>query len=352
MKTSLKVTSAAVAAVLLSGGVALTAAPAPATASEAALSSTAHWAVVKSVRNSADFGFSAVAATGGHSAWAFEETTADPVAWLLDGSVSKRFALPPLGDGYSIVAASASSPDNVWAAGGNRALRWNGASWRLMRSFSSRVVSVTAVSRTDVLVLTASSGTWRFDGSSWAKMPGARGLSQASAVSGRDIWAIAGTDVAHWNGRKWTRTSIRSLLPANSEFSFYTLADIYARSAANVWVAASGNTQDEGGPLVLLHYYSGHWHKVTLHGLYLGPDALVSDGRGGLWIPVGYPGDRTGRMLHFTGGAIHTVAMPVGKRTFFADASVAPGTKVIYVAGATLPAGLGPIRAVVLRYGS
>jgi hypothetical protein len=57
-------------------------------------------------------------------------------------------------------------------------------------------------------------------------------------------------------------------------------------------------------------------------------------------------------MLHFSGGAMHTVAMPVGKRTVFAGASIAPGTKVIYVAGFTLPAGLGPFRAVVLRYGS
>jgi hypothetical protein len=201
-------------------------------------------------------------------------------------------------------------------------------------------------------VLTVSSGTWRFDGSSWAKMPGGRGLSQSSAVSGRDIWAVAGTDAAHWNGHTWTRTSLRSLLPANSEFSDYTLADIYARSAASVWAAASGNTEDEGGPLVLLHYYGGHWHKVALHGLYLGPDALVPDGSGGLWIPVGDGEDGGGRMLHFTGGVMHTITMPVGKRTVFADASIAPGTKVTYVAGATLPAGLGPIRAVVLRYGS
>jgi hypothetical protein len=344
--------AAAAAAAVLGAGAAVTAGPALAARSTAAAPAAAHWAVVKSVKNSADEGFSAVAATGGHSAWAFEATSSNPVAWLLDGSSSKRFTLPSLGAGTSVVAASASGPGNVWAVGNNRALRWNGASWQTKRSFGSQALSVTAVSPADVLVLTASSGTWRFNGSSWAKMPASRGLTQASALSGRDIWAVAGTSVAHWNGRKWARTSVRSLLPANSEFTHYSLADIYARSAGNVWAAASGNTEDEGGPLVLLHYTSGHWHKVNLHGVYLGPDALISDGSGGLWIPVGQGGDASGQMLHYTGGRIHVATLPVGKRTVFAGGSNAAGTKVVYLAGATLPGGLGNIRAVVLRYGS
>jgi len=154
-----------------------------------------------------------------------------------------------------------------------------------------------------------------------------KGLEGASALSARSIWGFGGTDVAHWNGRAWTKTSVARLLPKNTRLSHSFVAGIYAASANSVYAAASGGRQDEGGPLVVLHFNGSRWSRVAQDTSVGGPAAVIPDGHGGLWIPVDTGVPPSGSMLHFFHGHIANVPLPfspahialfgaaIGKRT-------------------------------------
>ena len=84
-----------------------------------------------------------------------------------------------------------------------------------------------------------------------------------SGRSARDIWAFDGADVAHWNGSTWSRTSVKSLLPATQELNNPALTGIFEQSRTSVYAIANGQLQDEGGPLVLLHWNGSRWSRAA-----------------------------------------------------------------------------------------
>jgi hypothetical protein len=117
--------------------------------------------------------------------------------------------------------------------------------------------------------------------------------------------------VAHWNGRRWSKTSVASLLPSGP-LSAPSVTGIVARSASNVWAVGTGGRQDEGGPVVVLHYNGHHWSRAatdTGAGDPL-PAVVAPDGSADLWIPVpGFDG-RSSVMLRYAGGHIGAVGQP------------------------------------------
>lgn len=84
--------------------------------SAAGPATAASWRIVKTIKgtSSSSPSFTAVTATSAHDAWAFESTSAKPVAWRLTGSAWQRVAFPGR-SGDTVTAAGASSPDNAWA---------------------------------------------------------------------------------------------------------------------------------------------------------------------------------------------------------------------------------------------
>jgi hypothetical protein len=151
---------------------------------------------------------------------------------------------------------------------------------------------------------------------SWKQFRSLPELTSASALNANNIWAVGGRIAAHWNGRAWSVTSLARLLPRTTMLSDPLVGGVYAQSPRDVWVVGSGHRQDEGGPFVLLHYNGTRWQRVALLSRYGDPLQVVPDGSGGLWIPTiaGVPGECT--MLHYSGGHLLAVRMPLPPNEF------------------------------------
>ncbi len=205
-----------------------------------------------------------------------------------------------------VITAGASSATNVWAftAGSSRsrALVWHGSKWTVARSFSKQIGGAVVLSRTDVWVFGQPApsgqrlGSWHYNGKTWTHVTSGIGLEGGSGVSAGDIWAFSGTSVSQWNGDFWDPTSLASLLPASTATNNPAIVGVEAESATNVYALGTGGTEDEGGPLVVLHFNGSVWRKVAQgsYGLGTSPvQQVAADGHGGLWIPM--PASGAGR---------------------------------------------------------
>jgi hypothetical protein len=104
-----------------------------------------------------------------------------------------------------------------------------------------------------------------------------------------------------------------------------------------------------------LHFNRHRWHRVALADVGAGfPVQVIPDGTGGLWIPFGFI-FKSFKMLHYVGGQLQPVALPVPRGTVLqvAAATAVPGRPQAIAVGGTWPA-LGPIggytRALILAY--
>ena len=128
-------------------------------------------------------------------------------------------------------------------------------------------------------------GARHWNGHRWTAPPSGHSLVAGSGLAANDVWAVGGKQVAHWNGHVWKRTSVASLLPPTTLFVHSALIGVYEQSPASVWAVGSGDRQDEGGPVVVLHFNGHSWSKAAQGG-FGNPSQIVPDGSGGLWIPV------------------------------------------------------------------
>lgn len=325
-----------------------------AAAMPAASAASPSWHTAFTVSGSGFHEFTAVTATSASSAWAFEVAgNKAPVAYQLSGSSWKSHAFPAR-SGDIVTAAASSSASNVWAfTFQGQVLRFNGSSWAAVKKFSKPLNSGVALSSTDVWVFGAT-GTWHYNGHSWTHFTSGSGLNGGSALSASSIWAYGGTSVAHWNGSTWTKTSVAGLLPKNTELSHSFMAGIYAASASNVYAVGSGGRQDEGGPLVLLHYNGHVWSRVAENTSLGDPQAVIPDGSGGLWIPVrtGFPGD--GSMEHYSHGTLSSVKLPFSPPhlLLFGAAIGAHTTAALAVGYSRTSFNAKTTTAVIFRYGT
>src|ERR1700732_1519421 len=251
--------------------------------------------IVKRVSSGPNGGFTAVTAAGRNGGWAFDGTTRS-TAWERSGSTWTQVPFPSLANEV-VVAAAASSATNVWAftnqAGKSRALRWDGRHWTVAPSFSRAIGGAAVLSSSDVWVFGepdipgANLGAWHYNGHTWTQVASGHGLEGGSGLSASAIWAFDGADVAHWNGSTWSRTSVRSLLPAKQLLNDPALTGIFEQSRHSVYAIANGQLQDEGGPFVLLHWNGSAWSKVGGGNFRVGElHQGSSDGHGGLWLPM------------------------------------------------------------------
>jgi hypothetical protein len=326
------------------------------------------WHFAKQVHQGDNGEFTAIAAVGTNGGWAFSgDGAVAPTAFRRSGATWTPAPFPGHSD-ERVVTAQATSAANVWAFTTNgtrsRALRWNGTSWSVAGSFSREIAGAVVISRTDVWVFGDQFqpggvlGTWHFNGRAWIHVPGEGSLNGGSALSAASIWAFGGTHVAHWNGRAWSATSVASLLPARDKSGLNDPAvmAIYAQSATSVWAVGNGNREDEGGPLVVLHFNGQAWSQVAESQAFGGFDAfgqVAPDGRDGLWIPV--PGSEGGpsHLVHYSGGHLTAAVLPAAAaRITVQSVAWIPGTFQALAGGLTHAPdnfGAGDV-AVVLQF--
>lgn len=327
------------------------------------IASAPSWQVTKQVSGGAFAEFTAVIAIGASGGWAFDGQ-GGATAWERNGSAWTKVPFPSKPD-EEVSAVAASSATDVWAftstfTGSSRALHWTGAGWSVAGSFPRAVGSAVVFSPTDVWAFgqpyspLGQLGAWHYNGHRWSAVTGGQGLGGASAVSASNIWAYAGTSVAHWNGSSWARTSVAGLLPAPDGMNDPAVTAVYAISADNVYAIGSGNFNDGGGPTVVLHYNGGRWSKMASFRYgetgQVG-QAVCGDGHGGLWIPIpGFGGDPS-YLLHYSAG--HLTNVPFRTTTLdILSVSQIPGSENVLAGGFTHPAdnpGMNPV-AVIAEY--
>jgi hypothetical protein len=219
----------------------------------------------------------AVVATGKSTGWAFLR---DGTAYQRTGATAWKKVAFPGSNGY-VNAAAASSPSKVWAAfrsaaGGSQVDRWNGRKWAVVKSFPGEVATLSVLGSNDVWAFggaSGSEGVFHFNGRSWAKV--ASTLQGGSATSDRNVWAYSGTQLAHYDGRKWTETNVARLFPASNGGPFApSLTGVLALAPGNVFATGVGWAGAGGGAAVL--HFDGHgWSRL---GVSVSRASLTSGG--------------------------------------------------------------------------
>lgn len=95
-----------------------------------------------------------------------------------------------------------------------------------------------------------------------------------------------------------------------------------------MWAIGSGDDEDEGGPVVVLHYNGSAWTKLAQGYFGHGPGPeFSSDGSGGLWLPMTGGAGSSGFLVHYAAGKLTSVPLPVSqpKITIMATSRI-PGT--------------------------
>jgi len=243
-----------------------------------------------------------------------------------------------------LAAGSAAYPALAAGPGPASTTQPAAATWKVVKKVAGEdFTAVVATGRNGGWAFPGSStrfGAWHFDGRGWTHVASGHGLQGGSGLSAHDVWSFDGTDVAHWNGSAWSRTSVARLLPAaqKTHLNDPAVAGIFAVSADSVYAVGNGNQEDDGGPMVLLHWNGRAWSKVAggLFGFDVEPaQPMASDGHGGLWIPMAGPeGGSDSHLLHYSGGRLTTAAVPGGpSRTDIATVARIPGTSEVLAGG-------------------
>ena len=254
---------------------------------QAASAATPSWRPVLSVPGGGVT--EAVVATGKTTGWAFLH---DGTAYQRVGATSWKKVAFPGSDGY-VNAAAASSPSDVWAAfrpaaggDGSQVDRWNGRKWAVVKSFPGSVTSLSVLGPNDVWAFggaSGSEGVFHFNGRSWAEVSST--LQGGSATSDRDVWAYSGTQLAHYDGRKWTETSVAGLFPASTGGRVApSLTGVLALAPDDVFATGVGWAEVGGGAAVVLHFNGHGWSRAAVGPVVLSPVTPASDGKGGLWM--------------------------------------------------------------------
>jgi hypothetical protein len=337
-------------AVGVAGLLAASAATAASAASNGEALAVPRWHIVKSVKaTTSDQEFTAVAPTGKTSAWAFDGLgfLSRATAWRLSGKTWTKMAGFPSMANEEVVAAGATSSSDVWAFTEvvgleARVLHWNGKKWSVSATFNNAIDGGSVQAGNDVWVFTTpgdtgtGAGAWHYNGRTW-KLTG--NIDGGSALSATDVWGFRGPNVEHWNGRHWTGTSVKTLLPATqlNGLNDPQVVAILALSDKNVYAVGNGSQEDDGGPIVVLHYNGHKWAKVAQGLDRFGPAGVSYDGDGGLWLALGTLNNTSvPALVHYTHGKLIPAALPVSPATISVD-SVAriPGTSQQLAVGFT-----------------
>jgi hypothetical protein len=147
-----------------------------------------------------------------------------------------------------------SSRDDLWLgdSSNGRVFRWNGTAW------STGITQVTSVN--DLWGVAGGPvyaggvfGIARWSGTAWTDISDSSVASEASGVWGAaadDVWAVGDfTNLAHWDGAKWTDT-----VPANN--------DNFNDSHQGVWGTAADDVWAVGDSGAISHWNGTAWSQT------------------------------------------------------------------------------------------
>lgn len=218
----------------------------------------------------------AVLAISADDVWAVGEDGADDSSltehW--DGTSWQRFPSPTLGRETELRAVSASSPNDVWAAG----------TWYTGKHYF----------RSPIVL--------HWDGSSWTQVQFPSiglptSLSGISALSPRDVWVVGTVQshsiAYHWDGAFWTKTKVRH---NTRELGYNSLSSIDAVDRDELWTVGShSNSGDKRSPMIQ-SWQGDHWKledPVPPPFAYVWLEDVEAVARAQVWV-VGWGSKRVG----------------------------------------------------------
>jgi hypothetical protein len=187
---------------------------------------------------------------------------------------------------HQFQAVSALSPEDVWAVGGDKIVRWDGDSWAEL-----------------------------------AHPPSDDGFTGVAALAPNNVWAVSASTVEHWNGQEWQRSDKD---PSGRQRT--TELDLFANSRTDVWLV-------DGISAELRHWDGRQWTAFPLpavRGIQDNDDVdgetswlAASAGDRAVWAvgkikPSGSQGLRplAGAIERWTGREWQTVNVPRLRRQF------------------------------------
>ena len=184
-------------------------------------------------------------------------------------------------------------------------------------------------------------------GGSWhvVALPGAAGVTDASASSRHSIWALiaGGPQTAtanmllHWNGRQWNQVGLAASLASSAR-----LYSVLAIGRDTAWTGG-GTPPGTSGPTGVAARWNGSgWQVVRLHRM-LTPAvnvefSLARDGQGGVWAAAGGFGTAHWQLWHYTGGQwmLPVNLNTTGTRAFLGGLALVPRTTAMWAVGERL----------------
>jgi hypothetical protein len=155
-----------------------------------------------------------------------------------------------------------------------------------------------------------------FNGSSWASVSGPD-IGVADGISGTgnsDLWVIAASETAHYNGSTWTTDALAIPAGQTALGNTYVASDeIYAAGPADAY--AEVDTVDNGAIEQILEHFNGtKWSVVTD-----APNISVTgstvyevtgSGPDDVYVTANYNNDQNSEVVHFNGTAWSVESMP------------------------------------------
>jgi hypothetical protein len=293
-------------------------------------------------------GYSAILAAG-DSLWVFGGTNpgggSGPVIEVLAGRHWVASSLPGGLTGF-LSDASAPGPRDIWAISGysRYVLHWDGSRWRLLRSWRDHgtLSGVVATGPRNAWVFgttadgVSSLGTWHYYRRHWHRAGGlARDIYAASAVSGRDIWAVAAGPrldaILRFDGHGWHH------VPAGHAITGIRWHAILAVSASDVWLLGDTTVSTGSGRIVLARWDGANWRMfVTSLREWAG---RLAQGRGGevLFTATSSGLLPTGLVAAMTSdGRLTWSAIESSLGTGISDVAYVPKTGAIWASGGIL----------------
>jgi hypothetical protein len=363
-RTRTAVTAALAATLLATAGVTATA-----TAATAAPASARTWRIAYQADVDAS-SFQSVLAISASDVWAVGESNDYgnynvPVIRRWNGRSWTEVRLPARFSHSGPTAIAASGARDVWVFGeyatdnGTRAhvyaIRWNGRSWsdRGLWPTYNTIQSAAVLGPGNVWVF-GPFGTRHYNGRTWKTYHLPYYITEATAVSSGDIWAVGAMDptgtpvLAQWSAGKWTTVPLPTIrsAPPGPVLNSVAVAD------GAVWVAGYTSASSGAFRTLVLRRTDGTWQRVSPPNSALdGTGDLVPDGTGGVWVSSTFTLDNE-TVAHFTGGRWHVSHLPTGGETISVNALAhVPHSEIVYVAGLEYPTRLGPAaRGLVERY--
>ncbi len=281
-RSILTAVAVAVAATIMAGGTAASAAPRADGAVAHAPAATG-WRIIRTF-GASNTTLEQITAIGKSAAWAGGSTPArTPVMYQMAGGKWHRFLLPG-GTGEFVESLGATSASNAWAAIANapggtveRRIKTGWKSYSFPHGtdqiLASGVVTFGA-SNTWAFELDFTAGIsygYHFNGHSWTQhvlpaTPSANAaVAPVSASSPANIWALtfaSGQNAAlRYDGKHWQIVKFPSSLVPTGTTAYSR--QILAESPSNVWASMFTVTGKHVGPILLLHWNGHKWSKVT-----------------------------------------------------------------------------------------